>query len=116
MDHLATKFAADSTRWYSLSLPRPVDLRIPVKPEPPKVKQVAPGTVQLTLSRATRAKRYRVFVQAAGEAEPHVAVAVNGLLAEVAELPAGIKLQFTVTAANSTGESLPSEPVEFTLN
>lgn len=112
---LTTVLGPSDRRWYTFGLRRPVDLRIPEVPGKPTVHQTGLGVIEIDIPRATRAKRYRVYVQKPQDQEPMLVATVTDRLALLKDLPPATKLKIQVSATNKSGESATSEPVEIQL-
>jgi hypothetical protein len=98
----------DDALWYRFGFARPVDGHIPAPVSELVLRSIAPGEVIVEWERSALADNYRVSRQIQGiDPEPIALDLVADPLAIIRELPSNATVIVSVTARNSSGETLP---------
>jgi hypothetical protein len=100
----------DDARWYEFGFRRPIDGRIPSMVEGLAVMPGLPGELVVSWEPASLADSYAVTKQVIGvDTEPVFVKRVSDTETTLRDLPTGATVKVTITAHNSTGDSLPVE-------
>ncbi len=118
ISELDTLLPDDDPRWYRFGLNAPGD---PETPAIPAASTLTPGIsgsglLFLDWPDTRRTDRYRVWQKKPGESAFTPVATVTESDATLTALPAGILLEFQITAVNDAGESVPSPVSGITLS
>jgi hypothetical protein len=105
----------DDPTWYAFGLSRPSDLATPAIPNKVGVTAGLPGTIFVSWAPVPRAERYKIYKKEEGDGEFQSAATTVELEALITGLKGGGAVEIQVSAVNSAGESLPSDPAQIVV-
>jgi len=113
---LGCELAPDDPNWVRFGLNVPADPHVPERVTELTLRQVGPDLIEASWGKATRATRYRPFVQVVGqEAEPKARAPAYDPRVTLKGFAPGNTVRVMILAANATGEAAPGPTAEITL-
>ncbi len=105
--------APRDARWLKFIDRIPGDPRTPEQVDEVAVATQPGGIITLDWENASRASRYKIFRQVVGvDAEPVLALTVDGNDAQLTGLPVGATVKLQIVASNAVGDAPASEVIE----